>query len=118
MIADAHCHFFSAGFFRTLGSLPGVQDTLASADAAEALPERLGWDPPGDDRDLADRWMTELDRHGVMRVMLMSSLPGDEHSVAAAVAAYPERVVGGFMVNPAAADAPARVERAFSDGGL
>jgi predicted TIM-barrel fold metal-dependent hydrolase len=117
MIADAHCHFFSAGFFRTLGATPGVATDPAS-DPAEALPARLGWDPPGDNRTLAARWVAELDRHGVGRAMLMASLPGDEDSVAAAVAASPDRITGGFMVNPAAPDAHTRVERAFAERGL
>ena len=45
--------------------------------------------------------------------MLIASLPGDEGSVAAAVARHPGRIVGGFMVNPVAPDgAIARALRA------
>lgn len=113
MIADAHCHFFSAGFFRALG-----RDLTLDGDAAEVLPERLGWDAPGDDAALADRWLAELDRHDVARAMLIASVPGDEASVATAVARAPERIAGAFMVNPAAPDAAARVERAFAEYGL
>jgi uncharacterized protein len=110
---DAHTHGFSAGFFRALGRELG-----AEGDAAVTLPARLGWEPPGDDEHLANRWVTELDRHGVARSMLMASVPGDEQLVATAVAGHPDRFVGAFMVNPAAPDASARVQRAFADEKL
>jgi predicted TIM-barrel fold metal-dependent hydrolase len=113
MVADAHCHFFSSGFMNTLGRELGLAE-----DAAFSLPSKLGWDPPGSNSDLAGRWIAELDRHQVSRAMLIASVPGDETSVADAVKAWPDRLVGAFMVNPASADAPARVERAFVDGGL
>jgi len=110
MITDAHCHLFSAGFFRTLG-----RDLSVDGDAAEALPRRLGWDPPGHDDELADRWVSEFDRHHVGRAMLIASVPGDEASVAAARRRHPARITGAFMVNPAQPDAAQRVERAFAE---
>ena len=100
MIADAHCHFFSSGFFEALGREAGV-----ASGAAATLPERLGWESPGDDRQLGARWAAELDRCGVSRAMLIASVPGDEDSVARARDAHPERIVGAFMVNPAGPDA-------------
>jgi predicted TIM-barrel fold metal-dependent hydrolase len=109
-LADAHCHFFSAGFFRMLG-----REAHSELDGAEALPATLGWDPPGDDQALADRWNAELDHHGVGRAMLIASVPDDEGSVAAAVARHPQRFVGAFMFNPRVADAQPRLERALGD---
>ena len=50
--------------------------------------------------------------------MLMASLPGDEGSVAAAVARHPGRIVGGFMVNPVAPDGALRVRSALGGSGL
>ena len=110
-IRDAHCHFFSAGFFRALGS-----DAGTTGDPAEQLPATLGWEPPGSDAELADRWTRELDRGGVSEAMIIASTPGDEASVATAVHRAPTRLVGAFMINPAAADAPARVGHAFESG--
>jgi predicted TIM-barrel fold metal-dependent hydrolase len=101
---DAHCHFFSTPFFAALGG-----------DAALAT---LGWDPPGEAAALADRWVAELDRHGVSRASLIASLPGDEASVAAAVARHPRRFVGFFMVDPTQPDAAPRAAAAVDDGGL
>lgn len=111
MICDSHCHFFSAGFFRTLG-----RDLTIEGDAAETLPARLGWDPPGTDDVLADRWIAELDRHHVQRAMLIASVPGDDASVAAAVRRHPSRVTGAFMFHPGLPEPVARVERAFEQG--
>lgn len=109
VINDAHCHFFSPTLFRTLGS--GIDGIMG--DAADVLPSRLGWDPPGSAEALADRWVAEWDRHRVDRGVLIASVPGDEASVAVAVARHPSRVVGAFMVNPAAPDVGRRVEMAF-----
>ena len=114
-INDAHCHFFSAGFFTAL-----ARDSAAPrvADPAVDLPAALGWDAPGDPEQLADRWVVELDRQGVGRAALMASIPGDEASVAAAVARHPSRFAGLFMVNPTAPDAGQRVRRGFTEHGL
>lgn len=116
-IVDAHTHFFSAGFFRTLGAARPAAAAPAG-DAATALPAMLGWTAPGSDEALADAWVAELDRHAVSRAMLIASVPGDELSVAAAVAKHPDRFFGAFMVNPAAVDAASRVESAFGSSGL
>lgn len=109
MIHDAHVHFFSAGFFHGLGAQLKVPGT-------EVL-RRLGWPEPGTPEALADRWVAELDRRGVGRAAIIASLPGDEGSVAAAVAKHPARFVGFFMLNPTADDAFERLERAL-DAGL
>jgi predicted TIM-barrel fold metal-dependent hydrolase len=107
MIADAHCHFFSQRFLDLL-----TKDTPLADRGVHAICERLGWEAPGGPESLADRWAEELDRHAVGRAALIASAPGDEHSVAVAVARHPSRFVGFFMFNPAAADADARLERA------
>jgi len=110
MICDAHCHFFSSGFLRGIG-----REAAIEGDPAEVLPPRLGWDPPGTDDELADRWVTELESNGVRRAMLIASAPGDEAAVAAAVRRFPGRVVGAFMFNPTAPNLDARLERAFGE---
>lgn len=115
-VCDAHVHFFSYRFFSMLAeqrSGPPAGRTVAAAG------EALGWEMPSPDpRDLAERWLAELDRHGVAKASLIASLPGDEGSVAAAVAAFPERFYGYFMVNPCAPDAVERARKALSEDGL
>jgi predicted TIM-barrel fold metal-dependent hydrolase len=112
MVNDAHCHFFSSQFLATLGRQRGRGDTT------EDLCREIGWDPPGDAETLADRWIAELDAHGVGRAALIASVPGDEESVARAVARHPSRFVGYFMVNAGAGDAVDRTRSALQDGQL
>jgi predicted TIM-barrel fold metal-dependent hydrolase len=108
MICDAHVHFFSPAFFATLAA----QRQVAGADAIR----HLGWDDPGSPDALADRWSAELDRHGVSRAALIASVPGDEDSVAAAIARHPSRFAGSFMLDPTREDAESRVMAALARG--
>jgi predicted TIM-barrel fold metal-dependent hydrolase len=114
-INDAHCHFFSPTFFETLGREAGPR---FERDAAISVPEALGWDPPESPARLTERWIRTLDAHDVRRAVLIASAPGDEDSIAEAVRIAPSRVIGFFMVNPLAEDAPARVRRAIEEQGL
>src|SRR5688572_9553342 len=101
MIADAHVHFFSAGFYRMLAAAR-ASGTPDEADGAVAIPARLGWTPPGADDALVAAWIAELDRTGVSRAMVIASVHGDESSVATAAGRHPSRLAGAFMLNPAA----------------
>jgi predicted TIM-barrel fold metal-dependent hydrolase len=104
MINDSHCHFFSSRFLELLAPDAGGANEIAA---------RLGWDTPGTPTELGDRWIAELDRHGVSRAALIASVPGDVASVAEAVAHHPHRFVGFFMHNPIGLDSDAVLERAF-----
>jgi uncharacterized protein len=110
-VNDVHCHLFSPHFLETLArDAPARYDV----DPVTAVATSLGWDPPGTLQQLADRWMTEIDRHQVQRAALIASVPGDEASVATVLAAYPASFVGFFMVNPLADDAVGRTAEALS----
>jgi predicted TIM-barrel fold metal-dependent hydrolase len=109
MINDAHCHFFSSRFLELL---------VPDGGGADAIAQRLQWAAPGSATALADRWVAELDRHGVSRAALIASIPGDAASVGEAVAHHPRRFVGFFMHNPAAPDAAAVLTRALTDWRL
>lgn len=89
-VADAHVHFLSHRFFELLAAQkPGLTF------------ESLHWQmPPERPEDLANIWAHEMDRNGVARAALISSIPGDEESVMKAVAAFPDRFFAYAMVNP------------------
>ena len=106
-LCDSHCHFFSSRFLE-----------LLTKDSADAVAGKLGWDRPGSADALAERWKTEMARHGVSRCALIASIPGDEESVATAVAKYPADFVGAFMFNPVAPDAATRLARALNELAL
>ena len=112
MLNDCHCHFFSNQFFSTLSRQRGRGDTV------EQLCRELQWDDPGTPDGLTERWIREMDTHGIGRAALISSVPGDEASVAAAVARHPDRIVGFFMVDPSADDAVSRTRDAIETQGL
>ena len=114
-VRDAHSHFFSEGFFRALGR---ERQMPADVDPATSIPGELGWDAPGADAALADRWIAELDRYEVTQTVLIASTAGDEASVAAAVSRHPTRIVGAFMFNPRMPDGESRLERALGELGL
>jgi len=115
-VCDAHIHFFSHSFYCSIAAQKNDLP-LGSSDPAQAVARILNWDaPPPDPQTLAGIWARELDRHGVSRAALIASVPGDEASVAAAVAAFPDRFHGYFMVNPLAAGALERMEGALAAG--
>ena len=114
-VCDAHCHFFSSRFLEILTK---DRRDLPPGDHAAVVATLLGWEPPGPPDVLADRWIAELDRHGVSRAAIIASVPGDEESVAAAIARHPDRLTGFFMLNPSVADAADRVSRALDDWRL
>ncbi len=109
-VCDAHVHFLSHNFFTLLaGQKPGL--------TVESIGAGLGWQmPPESPAALAALWVEELDRQGVERAALIASLPGDEDSVAAAIAAFPGRFYGYFMVNPLAPEVVPRVQGALDRG--
>lgn len=116
-VFDAHCHFFSRKFFETLaGQSPQLSK---EPDPIARVAEMTGWTmPPSDPAELGRVWRDEMDKNEVGGAMLIASAPGDEDSVAAAVAAFPDRIAGAFMFDPTKPDAEARARRAFDELGL
>jgi uncharacterized protein len=111
-VSDAHIHFFSQKFYSALAKQGRWEN-------AEALAPLLHWEIPiGNANSLAEQWVAELDARGVSRACLIASVHGDEGSVAAAVAAYPKRFFGYFMVDPQQPDARERVEAAANNPHL
>jgi hypothetical protein len=109
-VSDSHVHFFSHGFFTLLAN-------QKNGLTLESMGATLGWHmPPQEPEALARLWVEELDRHGVERAALIASLPGDENSVATAVAAFPKRFLGYLMVNPLAQDSVPRLQSALDRG--
>lgn len=106
MINDVHCHFFSSRFLELLAPDGGSADQIAA---------QLQWTAPGTPAALAERWIAELDRHGVSRAALIASIPGDAASAAEAVANHPDRFVGFFMHDPHAPSADAALARALTE---
>jgi predicted TIM-barrel fold metal-dependent hydrolase len=100
-IADAHVHFLSPAFFRSLADQRKIPEVNSL----------LGWDLPDSPEALADRWVGEMDRKNVAQAMLIATMPGDTASVDAAVARHPSRFAAVSMLNPLAPNAAASVPK-------
>jgi len=111
-VNDAHVHFFSRSFYAGLAR-------ERKLDEPEQISALLNWELPSrDPAQLALRWVNEMDRFNVRRACLIASTHRDESSVSAAVAAYPDRFFGFFMLNPLQPDAVDCARSAARDPGL
>ena len=98
-LIDAHTHFFSHQFFQTFARL--ARQNLLTQAPLTAVAQRLGVEiPPEDATHLGLRWVGEMDKYGIERLVMFTSVPGDHESVAAAVEAFPERITGYIMLDP------------------
>ena len=98
-LIDAHTHFFSYQFFQTFARLAG--QSLPAEAPLTAVAQRLGIEiPPEDAIHLGQRWVGEMDTYGLERLVMFTSVPGDHPSVATAVQAFPERIIGYIMLDP------------------
>jgi uncharacterized protein len=103
-LIDAHTHFFSHQFFQTFARL--ARHNLPAEAPLTAVAQRLGVEvPPEDPTHLAQRWIDEMNKYGIDRLVMFTSVPGDHTSVANAVQAYPERLIGYTMLDPTQPDA-------------
>ena len=81
-VLDAHAHFFSDRFFRTLaGQMP---DPPAEGQIYQTIGEKIEWEfPEKDPVSLAHKWVAEMDKQSLDRMALIASVPNDEKSIAA-----------------------------------
>jgi uncharacterized protein len=116
-VIDAHTHFFSHQFFQTFARL--AQDNLPTDAPLVAIAQRLGVEiPSADPKSLAQRWVGEMDMYGLERMVMFTSVPGDHLSVAAAVKAFPERIVGYLMLDPTQPGAADQLRDSVQHHGL
>ena len=112
-VFDAHAHFFDRTFLDGLGA------QLSPRQGAAEVARRLGWDePPADPADTAHRWVAEMDRHGVDRMVSIHTLPGDLAAAGRGIAASGQRLVGYATVNPTAPGVLEQLRTAVTDSGF
>ncbi|MFQ5751860.1 MAG: amidohydrolase family protein, partial [bacterium] len=98
-IIDAHTHFFSYDWFNYFCNL--VKKQFLFEEGVAALANKLGWEvPPESPSALGKRWVQELDKFGVKQQVLFTSKLNDAEILAAAVHAFPERLIGYVMIDP------------------
>ncbi len=108
-IVDLHTHFFGPEFFRFLAAAAHPEGDpspgLARLEAAGIRPAT------GTATEHADRWLEEMDAHGVETMVTFASLPVEVDSVAEGVRASGGRLVQFALTDPTQADAPDRIAR-------
>jgi predicted TIM-barrel fold metal-dependent hydrolase len=113
-VFDAHTHFFGRSFLAGLG-----KQLVLGADSSAEVAKRLAWELPSDDpADVGRRWVAEMDRHGVDRMVSIHTLPGDLDSAGKGATASEGRLVGYVMINPLEPTAAQTVERAVTQFGF
>jgi uncharacterized protein len=116
-VIDAHTHFFSHGFFQTFARL--AKDNLPADAPLVAMAQRLGIEiPPEDPRMLAERWIGEMEKHHIERLVMFTSVPGDHPSLVSAVKAFPEHLVGYLMLDPLQPSAVDQLRDSIHQQGL
>lgn len=114
-LVDAHAHLFTHAFFQAIVAQAGPR--LPPGRELQALQERTGIELPGEALEpLARRWVGEMDRHGVQRMVLMASIPGDHASATAAARLHPDRIIPYAMFHPLSEGAGDRLRAAAGDG--
>ena len=98
-IFDAHVHFYSNSYFRFL--IRQKVNRLDINTELKTLATKGRIEIPGEDPVLlAKRWIEVIDKWKIERMVVISSLPGDEDEVVKAVNAFPTRLTGLFTVDP------------------
>jgi predicted TIM-barrel fold metal-dependent hydrolase len=116
-LIDAHTHFFSHQFFQTFARL--AHQNLPTETPLTAVAQRLGVEiPPEDATHLGQRWVGEMDKYGIERLVMFTSVPGDHEAVAAAAQAFPERITGYIMLDPTQPDAVEVLRQGVQGHGL
>jgi uncharacterized protein len=116
-LIDAHTHFFSHQFFQAFARL--ARQNLPTEAPLTAVAQRLGVEiPPEDATQLGQRWVGEMDKYGIERLVMFTSVPGDHDAVATAAQAFPERITGYIMLDPTQPDAVEVLRQGVQGHGL
>ncbi|HYN63339.1 MAG TPA: amidohydrolase family protein [Candidatus Limnocylindrales bacterium] len=116
-IQDAHTHFFSRPFFRALAGMSALKEDPEALIAKAAAQAKLQLP----DESVAvhrDRWLAEMDRHGVARIVSFASVPPEAETVAEAARGSGGRLIPYTLVNPKDEKGPAFTEKALGTLGM
>jgi predicted TIM-barrel fold metal-dependent hydrolase len=116
-VIDFHMHLFSRAYFEALASqspLPGT-----AADKLAAVVGKTGLElPPPDVGEHTERWLKQMERHGVEHLCAFASAPEEIPSLAQARQHAKGRITPFALVNPKVAGVAERVETLVRDQGF
>jgi hypothetical protein len=121
-LCDAHTHFFSRQFFELLAGQAAQARGLSDASAEDLLRgvlEQTGIElPDPSPRKHAERWLTELDRHGVEKAVTFASLPAEAEAVREACESAGGRLIPFVLVDPTSPTGIDSGRRALAEKGF
>ncbi len=113
---DAHLHFFSWDFFYSLGRAAAPSDDKPEEFLRQAA-LRAGIElPPRDPVEHLQRWLAQMDLHGVDRAVVIASAPEEAGAVHEACADADDRLIPFTVVNPIAEGGGEFAAKAFQMG--
>jgi len=116
-VIDFHMHLFSRAYFEALAT----QSPLAgsAADKLAELTRKTGVElPPADVQAHTQRWLKQLDAHGVAHMCAFASAPEEIPSVAEAARVGAGRITPFALVNPTVAGAAEKVDGLIEQHGF
>jgi len=116
-IEDAHTHFFSRPFFNAMAAMSPRKDE--GPRLVEEVAAKAGLQLPHESVEgHRDRWLAEMDKAGVARMVTFASLPPEAEAVSAAARASRGRLVPYTLVNPMDPKAVGFTEKALTTLGF
>jgi uncharacterized protein len=116
---DAHLHFFSWDLFHPLAAAAAAGGGRRPEELLEAAVRESGIELP--DRDPVEhlqRWLTQLDQHGVDRAVTIASLPEEAEAVRAAHFDADDRLIPFTAVDPTVPGGAGFARRALRELGF
>lgn len=116
-LVDFHTHFFSRTVFEAFASASPLKGT--NAERIERAARSLGIDlPAAAPREHLERWLGELEQHGVSHVVSYASVPEEIDVLLEVAGSMPERVTVFGVVDPRRPDSVERVLGPIQEGRL
>lgn len=115
VIVDSHSHFFSLPFFE--GLIKQKETATDIAGELERIGKLSGVEIP--DKNLEKhtyKWLSEMKKHNVEKMITFASLPEEAEAVAEAVRLAPGKLIGYTLVNPAADNAVSFIQKSAEMG--
>jgi len=114
-VIDAHTHFFSKAFFD--GLLSQVKSPTDEIGAISKMREKAGIEiPSANVAEHTQRWVDEMKKHQISKMVTFASLPQEALTVAQAVKAARGKLIGYTLINPLAPDPVGSVQTAAELG--
>jgi len=116
-LIDAHCHWFSAPFFKALAEESQMAGALEQrmAQVQESSGVQM---PDQDDSVHRKRWLAEMEKSKVDHLVIFSSHPTESPTVAETVATAPDQFSGVAVVNPKMENAAGGVQTLLVERNL